>query len=217
VDLYAAIQDVRDRGVDEDAADDLTVTRALARARMTIDAYCGRDFLRRRETYHVDGSGSDALFLEDRPVIKVTKLAVDGIKVEPESYCLYEAAGYIRMVGDRTIFMGYPGTFPVGVQNVDVTGIFGFDVFPDEVVEASVLLALMFLRLMRGEANVTESQANTTDKAIGIRRVKVDDLSVDFEYPRETVVDASRTKTTGLAEADRLLWRHRRDLEAIVV
>jgi hypothetical protein len=217
VDLYATIQDVRDRGVDEDAADDLTVTRALSRARMMIDAYCGRDFLRRRETYYVDGSGTGALFLEDRPVVKVTKLAVDGMKVEPESYCLYEDAGYIRMTGDRTIFMGYPGTFPAGVQNVEVTGIFGFDVVPDEVVEASVILALMFLRMMRAEANVTESQANSTDKAIGIKRVKVDDLSVDFEYPRETVVDASRKRTTGLAEADRLLWRHRRDLEAVVI
>ncbi|MHC5058504.1 MAG: hypothetical protein ACYTKD_27925, partial [Planctomycetota bacterium] len=37
-----------------------------------------------------------------------------------------------------------------------------------------VLLTLAFLRMMRGEANVTESQANTTDRAIGIKRVKVD-------------------------------------------
>ncbi|MHC5057783.1 MAG: hypothetical protein ACYTKD_24190, partial [Planctomycetota bacterium] len=80
-----------------------------------------------------------------------------------------------------------------------------------------VLLTLAFLRMMRGEANVTESQANTTDRAIGIKRVKVDDLSVEFQYPREAVVGAARRKTTGLAEADRLLWRHRRDLEAIAV
>jgi hypothetical protein len=95
--------------------------------------------------------------------------------------------------------------------------VFGFEVVPPEVREACVLLTLAFLRMMRGEANVTESQANTTDRAIGIKRVKVDDLSVEFEYPREAVVGAARRKTTGLVEADRLLWRHRRDLEATAV
>jgi hypothetical protein len=116
-----------------------------------------------------------------------------------------------------TIFAGHPGAFPAGTQNVEITGVFGFETPPPEVKEACVLLALAFIRIMRAEANVAESQANTTDKAVGIKRVKVDDLSVEFQYPRETSVAASRKKTTGVPEADRLLWRHRRDLEAIAV
>jgi hypothetical protein len=113
--------------------------------------------------------------------------------------------------------MGHPGTFPRGSQNVEVHGFFGFDSIPPEVKEACVLLTLVFLRTMRTEANVGESLANTTDKAIGIKRVKVDDLSVEFQYPREATVRASRKKTTGVIEADRLLWRHRRDLEAMAI
>ena len=213
---YATAQDVRDRGVPEEVSD-TDILRALARATVVIDAYCGRDFLRREETHLVDGSGRAAIFLDDRPIIEVAELKVDDAPVDPESFRVYGDAGYIRLVGERTIFMGHPGIFTAGAQNVEVRGVFGFETVPPEVKEACVLLGLMFLRMMRGEANVTESQANTTDRAIGIKRVKVDDLSVEFEYPREASIGASRRKTTGLAEADRLLWRHRRDLEAIAV
>jgi len=214
---YSTIQDIRDRGVTADVADDLAVTRALGRATLVIDGYCGRDFRRREETYFVDGTGGPALFLDDRPVIEIAGLKVDDAEVAADSYRVYGDAGYVRFIGDRTIFMGHPGVFPAGTQNVEVHGFFGFDEIPAEVKEACVLLTLAFLRSMRAEANVGESQANTTDRAIGIKRVKVDDLSVEFQYPREATVSASRKKTTGVIEADRLLWRHRRDLEAMAI
>ena len=215
--MYATIQDIRDRGVSEDVADDMTVTRALGRATLMIDGYCGRDFWRREETYLVDGTGRAALFLDDRPVIEVAELKVDGAAIPAESFRLYGVAGYVRLVAERTIFMGHPGAFARGSQNVEVRGSFGFEEVPPEVKEACILLTLAFLRMMKAEANVGEQQANTTDKAIGIKRVKVDDLSVEFQYPREATIGASRKKTTGIPEADRLLWRYRRDLEAAAV
>ncbi len=214
---YATVQDIRDRGVTDDVADDLTVLRALGRATLMIHGYCGRDFLRRDETYFVDGTGTAALFLDDRPVIEIAEIKVDGAAVPADSYRVYSDAGYIRMVGDRSIFMGHPGIFPCGTQNVEVTGTFGFEEPPPEVREACVILTLAFLRMMLSEANVGASQANTTDKAIGIKRVKIDDLSVDFQYPRDATVGATRKKTTGVVEADRLLWRYRRDLEAMAI
>lgn len=214
---YATVQDIRDRGVSEDVADDLTVTRALGRATLMIDGYCGRDFWRREETYLVDGTGGPALFLDDRPVIEVAELKMDDYPVPSESFRLYGKIGYIRFVGGRSIFAGHPGIFPRGAQNVEVHGFFGFEDVPPEVKEACIILALAFLRMMAAEVNVGEQLANTTDKAIGIKRVKVDELSVEFQYPREATVGASRKKTTGVIEADRLLWRHRRDLEAMVI
>ena len=102
-------------------------------------------------------------------------------------------------------------------RHTEIRGFFGFEEVPPEVREACVLLALVFVRTMKAEVNVGAQQANTTDKAIGIKRVKVDDLSVEFQYPREATVSASRKRTTGLIEADRLLWRHRRDLEAMAI
>ena len=214
---YATVQDLRDRGVSDEAADDSAVLRALGRSTIVIDSHCGRDFLLREETLRVDGSGKATLFLDDWPVVEVAMLRVDGYPIDAASYRLYGHSGYIRFVGGRSIFAGHPGTFPRGSQNIEITGRFGFETVPPEVKEAAILLTLMFLRMMRGEANVAEPQGNTTDKAVGIKRVKVDDLSVEFEYPRDVAVDATRRRTTGLIEADRLLWRYRRDIEAMVV
>jgi len=215
--MYASVQDMRDRGVDESAADDAAVEQALARATVIIDAYCGRDFWKREETYKLDGTGKASLFIDDRPVIKVNRLKVDGQVVQSKSFVLYKDAGYIRLNDEISIFTGRSGVFPEGAQNIEVRGFFGYEEPPPEVKEACILLALAILRSRQAEANVTESQANTTAKAVGIKRVKIDDLSVEYEYPREVEVSASKRRTTGLMEADRLLVRYRRDLEAMAV
>jgi len=215
--MYASVQDMRDRGVDPVAADDAAVEQALARAKVVIDAYCGRDFWKREEIYKLDGTGKASLFLDDRPVIEVLELKVDGQIVQPESYAIYCDAGYVRLNGGLSIFAGHPGVFPEGAQNIEVHGFFGYEEPPPEVKEACILLALAILRSKEAEANITESQANTTAKAIGIKRVRIDDLSVEYEYPREVAVSATKKRTTGLLEADRLLVRYRRDLEAMVI
>jgi len=214
---YASVQDIRDRGVDETAANDAAVEQALARALVIIDAYCVRDFLKREETYKLDGTGKASLFLDDRPVIEVSELKVDGQIVQPESFVLYNDAGYIRLNDGLSIFAYRSGVFPKGAQNIEVHGFFGYEEPPAEVKEACILLALAILRSKQEEANVSESQANTTAKAIGIKRVRIDDLSVEYEYPREVAVGAEKKRTTGLLEADRLLVRYRRDLEAMVI
>jgi hypothetical protein len=214
---YASLQDIRDRGVDQADADDAAVERALARATLVIDAYCGRDFWKRDETYLVDGTGKDAIFLDDRPVVQVTELKADEQIISPDSYLVYSQAGYIRLNGGISLFGSYPGVFPKGAQNIEVHGFFGYENVPPEIGEACILLSLMFLRSAQAEANIAESQANTTDKAVGIRRVKIDELSVEFEYPKDVAVGTSRRRTTGLVEADRLLARFRHDLEAMAI
>jgi len=215
--MYASVQDMRDRGVDPSAADDAAVEQALARATVIVDSYCGRDFLKREETYLIDGNGKASLFLDDRPVIEVIELKIDALVVQPEMYAVYKEAGYLRMNGEITIFAFSLGVFAEGVQNVEVHGFFGYEEPPAEVKEACILLALAILRSKEAESNISESQANTTAKAIGIKRVKIDDLSVEYEYPREATVSATTKRTTGLLEADRLLVRYRRDLEAMVI
>jgi len=215
--MYASVQDMRDRGADETSADDAAVEQALARATVVIDAFCSRDFWKREKIYKLDGKGKAALFLDDRPVIKVSRLKVDGQVVQSKSYVVYNNAGYIRLNDGFSIFAYRSGVFPEGVQNIEVHGFFGYEEPPPEVKEACILLALAILRSRQAEANVTESQANTTAKAVGIKRVKIDDLSVEYEYPREVGVGAEKKRTTGLVEADRLLVRYRRDLEAMAV
>jgi len=215
--MYASVQDIRDRGVDPASAEDQAVEQALARAAVVIDAYCGRDLVKREATYKLDGKGKASLFLDDRPVIEVSELKVDEQIIPPGKYVVYGEAGYVRLYDELSIFTGSTGVFPEGAQNIEVHGFFGYEEPPPEVKEACILLALAVLRAKQTEADVSESQANTTSKAIGIKRVKIDDLSVEYEYPREASISAAKQRTTGLLEADRLLVRYRRDLEAMAI
>lgn len=215
---YCTIQEVRDRGVAPEAASDEAVGKAIARAGRAIDAYAGRDFLKREATYRVDGDGTESLFLDDRPVIEVLELRVDGRALSPGEFVLYEEAGYIRLVGARRdIYAGFPGVFPRGERNVEVHGFFGFEAVPPEVNEAAILLAIEFLRTGPAEADVAAGAGASTRNAIGIRRVRIDEISVDFEYPRDVRAGAGRRTTTGLAKADALLNRFRQWLHPVAV
>ena len=218
-DPYASLQDVRDRGVTPQAADDAAVLKALDRATTMIEAFTGRDFRRREETYLVDGDGTESLFLEDRPVIDVLELKVEGLSVERSRFALYGQAGYLRLDNAvRNLFAGFPGVFPTGPQNVEVRGVFGYDTPPPEVREAAILLAIEFLRAGPSEADVSAGTAESTRNAIGISRVKIDEISVDFQYPSDLKGGSGGSLTTGLLKADGLLTRFRRTfLHAAVV
>jgi hypothetical protein len=207
---YCSLQEIRDRGVTVEAAPDADVEKAIARATKTVDVFSGRDFLKREATYRVDGNGTESLFLDDRPVVEVLDLSVDGLFLAPETYVLYPDAGYIRLNGARrSIFAGFPGIFPKGARNVEVHGFFGFEAVPPEVNEAAILLAIEILRTGPAEADVAAGSSASTRNAIGIRRVRIDEISVDFEYPSDLKAGAGKVVTTGLPKADALLNRFR--------
>lgn len=215
---YCALQEIRDRGVSAEAAPDETVEKAITRAGRVVDVYAGRDFLKREATYRIDGNGTESLFLDDRPVVEVLELRVDDYVLTPESYVLYPDAGYIRLNGARrSIFAGFPGIFPKGARNVEVHGFFGFESVPPEVNEAAILLAIEFLRTGPAEADVAAGSAASTRNAIGIRRVRIDEISVDFEYPSDLKAGAGKVLTTGVLKADALLNRFRQWLHPVAV
>jgi hypothetical protein len=96
-----------------------------------------------------------------------------------------------------------------------VVGKFGFEEVPPEVKESCILLALNILKNRATEADVSKSSSSSTEKAVGIKSVKVGDIAVQFEYPR--LAASVLKKTTGVYEADRLLLKYRKDLEAVVI
>jgi len=216
-DTYAAIQDMRDRGVAIEAADDAKVQSALDRACVAIDSYCGRNFHKRDETYKLDGTGRRLLFLDDRPVIEIERIAVDDLELRSEDYRVYRDEGYVKLVGyTLDLFTRLAGVFPLGEQNVEVKGKFGFQAVPHEVKEACILLTLDILKNRASEADVSKSSSSSTEKAVGIKSVKVGDIAVQFEYPNLARSSTLR-KSTGVYEADRLLLKYRKDLEAVVI
>jgi hypothetical protein len=214
---YCTLQEIRDRGITVEAAPDEAVERAIARATRMVDVFTGRDFLKREATYLLDGTGTELIFLDDRPVIEVLELRVNGHGLLPRDFVVYPDAGIVRLNGARRdIFSGFPGVFPKGAQNLTVRGLFGFETVPPEVNEACIRLAIEILRAASEEANVSGGSSLTTRKAIGIRHVRIDDIAVDFEYP-SSVKEGGRLLTTGLPEADGLLARWRRDLHAMAI
>ena len=216
--MYSTIQDMRDRGVAEDAADDAKVQAALERACVAIDTYCRRNFHERQETYRLDGTGRRLLFLDDRPVIEIERIAADDLELMPEDYRVYRDEGYVKLVGyTLDLFTRLAGVFPLGEQNIEVKGKFGFQAVPPEVKEACILIALDILKNRASEADVTKSSSSSTEKAVGIKSVKVGDIAVQFEYPSMVAKGSVLKRTTGVFEADRLLLKYRKDLEAVVI
>jgi hypothetical protein len=218
VSAYCTLQEIRDRGVTPEAAADEAVEKAIARATRTVDVFIGRDFLKREATYQVDGNGTESIFLDDRPVIEVLNLRVDDLLLAPASYVLYPDAGYIRLNGARrSIFAGFHGFFPKGARNVEVQGFFGFESVPPEVNEAAILIVLEFLRTGPAEADVAAGSSASTRHAIGISRVRIDEISVDFAYPSDIRAGPGRVVTTGVPKADALLSRFRQWLHPVAV
>jgi len=212
---YATIQDVRDRGVSFEAATNAQVFTALERATRMIDSYAGRDFRARDRIVRVDGSGAETIFLDDRPVAKVKDLLVDGLRLDPPTYVLYGEEGYIKLDGTARSILA--GVFPKGNQNVEVRALFGFLAVPPEVKEACILLAIEFLRTGPAEADVAAGSSASTRNAIGISRVRIDEISVDFQYPNDLKAGSGRMLTTGLPKADALLNRFRQWFHPIAV
>jgi len=217
-DTYITIQDIRDRGVTEEAAGDDAVESAIERACLVTDSYCGRNFLQREETYHLDGTGRRLLLLDDRPIIEIERIAADDLELNPEDYRVYRDEGYIKLVGyTLDLFTRLAGVFPLGEQNIEIKGKFGFQAVPPEVKEACILLVLDILKNRASEADVSKSSSSSTENAVGIRSVKVGDIAVQFEYPNMVTKTSAFARTTGVYEADRLLLKYRKDLEAVVI
>jgi hypothetical protein len=202
---YCSVADLRDCGITPEMATDEEVRRAIQRARETIDAFCNRNFWRREERYFLDGDGTQSVFLEDRPIVAVLTLKVDEDVLHPYEYRVYGDSGYIKLVRGR---------FPEGAQNIEVFGQFGFAVIPSEVKQACIALSIDALREMKSELDLTKATSNSTRNAIGLKRAKIEDISVEFEYPRSS---DKRRATTGSPLADSMLMKFRRDMEATVV
>lgn len=202
---YCTIDDIRDRGIDETKADNAQIQTAIGMAVTAIDAYCRRDFWLREKSYWLDGDNSTDLFVDDIPIVSVIKLALDGI---PETeFRIYRELGLIRLLDTL---------YPEGVQNIEVCGRFGFEKIPAEVKESCILLAVKALRALKGdEYDPTKTISGSTQNAIGLKRAKIEDISVEFEYPKS---DNSGTGAScGDEQADALLLKYRRKCSVAVV
>jgi len=215
---YCSVADLRDRGITPEMATDEDLRKSIRIATQIIDSFCNRNFWRREERYLLDGDGTSVLFLEDRPIIKISKLKVDGVELSPSEYRVYGEPGYIKLAGLNPIpGKNIKGLFPKGEQNIEVYGQFGFVTIPAEVRQACILLSIDVLREMKSEIDLTKSTSNSTRNAIGLKRAKIEDISVEFEYPYSLTHGKERRLTTGNSDVDSMLLKFKKDMETTVV
>jgi len=136
----------------------------------------------------------------------------------PSEYRTYGEPGYIKLVGLNPVpSKNIKGLFPRGEQNIEVYGQFGFITIPSEVRQACILLSLDNLRDMKSEIDLTKSTSNSIRNAIGLKRAKIEDISVEFEYPRSLIAGERKRITTGNSEVDSMLLKFKKDMEATIV
>lgn len=216
---YCSVTDLRDRGITIDMAADAEIEKSIRIATMFINLFCNRDFWLRDKRYYLDGSGTNVLFLDDRPIISISELKADGIELASSEYKVYAEPGYIKLVGLYPVpGKNIKGLFPKGEQNIEVYGQFGFEVIPDEVKEACILLSIDILGELKTEIKLTKTTTGSSiENAIGLKRAKIEDISVEFEYPKDISPESRKRTSTGNSKVDSMLLKFKKDMEAIVV
>lgn len=159
---YVTVEQLRDEGVSLDVSD-AQLTRVIRRASAQIDAWCHRWFSPRAMTLLLDGPGHDILQIGP-PIISVSRVRIvtpgdiilpifqeivdlTNVKVfnrhltqgltdpddraNPKLQWILASDEYTRRLPDVVRY----GWWPRGVQNIEVTGYFGYtDPDPDEIV-----------------------------------------------------------------------------------
>ncbi|MFH1230004.1 MAG: phage head-tail connector protein [Planctomycetota bacterium] len=127
------------------------------------NSYCKRQFLSRPYTEYIDGKGNDTIYLKHRPVTAVTTIHDDVDRVfdsntliNSSEYYPYENEGYVRLFGETKQFFTR-GIFQVGVANVKVVYVAGYETIPKAVNLACRKLVIKLFRQREKEGVKSES------------------------------------------------------------
>ncbi len=219
--IYALVADMRDEGVTGDAASDVRVQTALVVASRMIDRITGRFFSPRYSVYRFDGRDGRKLTMWD-PIIALEELVVESELVTPIAtpITLDDVRVYNRHISqnmtnpdDRNSpkieFVELEGVrwfgglkFPSGVQNIKVTGLFGYTEHdgsgvgktPDLIRHVAKLLALREIP----ELTETSCRADARDQW-RVTEERTRDQTVKYAAPTKW------GQWTGDAEIDQIL------------
>lgn len=150
---YATVQQLRDEGVLTSQATDAQLLTKIRRMSALIDRWTGRWFYPKATVLTLDGTGKNMLLIGP-PIISVSqvKLLGQGAVLMSASDDIVELAEIrvfnrhltqgltdpddrnspkiqwliFQRIGDRLIEVVNQGLFPLGVQNIEVTGVFGY-------------------------------------------------------------------------------------------
>jgi hypothetical protein len=150
-----------------DATDDVQLLAACERATAAVDSYLASirggyvgfaaasnaRTAAGSNTRTYSGTGHDTLFIDDADSVGTVK--VDGVTIDADSYAAEPLNGkpkrYLTFILP-TSSAGYglqPATWYRGTANVTVTGYWGLAIVPNDVVETTLALAILYWRRMQ--------------------------------------------------------------------
>lgn len=229
-DTYCSVQDLRDEGVTVAVANDVRLQKLVKLASRYIENYTGRWFTPRTLTFKLDGRGTSVLFFH-HPIISINTVTIELTPgtVNPLALDLNDLSIYNRHVreglldpddrnnpkleffrSNEDIIRAAPGStflvFPIGRQNVEIDGVFGYTDFdstpkgktPELIREACARIAIRLLPL-----KVKQGLGG----AGSIWKMVTRDQRVEFGEPSRIAIQGA---FTGDPEIDQLLAKFRR-------
>lgn len=137
--------------------DEELLTELIARVSDGVMAYCGREFALADYAEYHDGDGSDALLLNQRPVVEVYALSEGGAEIEAEDFAVYPELGMVRLTS---------GVFGRGARNVYAAYRAGYEAIPGDVEQAAVQWAAAFYQGRGGGAGRAIASERVGDYAV---------------------------------------------------
>jgi len=223
---YTTVQAMRDEGV-PDPPTDARLQSLITLASQQIDKWTGRWFEPRNLVFHLDGTGKRSIHLE-APIISISEIVLDDetvlllpdIKVynrhitenltfpDDRQNPLLEVYQNLR---DELRFSLGLKVFPIGQQNVKVTGVFGYTDHDGSVNGATPLLIeeackMMVMRMLEP----LYAADPTSDALVGHRVVemKTRDQTVKLASPEKSYLPGS-WPYTGDQRIDQILMSFR--------
>jgi len=121
-----------------ETAQDVLLQDLIARLGAWAERYCDRSFAKATYTEQRDGDGMDTLLVRQWPLVSVTSLYDDplrvfgaGTQIAASDFAVYANQGMIRLDGL---------VFSVGIQNVQVTYEAGYADIPEDLQQALIEL-----------------------------------------------------------------------------
>lgn len=146
VDDAAQILNVEESGLIE-------LERLINSASSRIERYCRTRFKKRTLTLTLNGPDFDLLDLGS-PVVSVASVTLGGVALTASDYEVLNERGQLLRSGGWTDPIG---SRPQGIKNVVVSGDFGWDPVPHEVITA--LYMIMRVRLNRVGSEGLQSES----------------------------------------------------------
>lgn len=230
---YTTIQALRDEGVTEALASDARLQEKIELASMLVDRYTGRYFEPRSKVITVDGHGAPGLLLEE-PIISISNVRIlnadpftsDFSTLELDDVRIYNrhlSQGLLdpddrdnprlewfyseRRNGHRNHFD--LNNWPVGVQNIEITGVFGYTE-PDSSPQGRTPLLIKRateLIVIRDLTQLVDVDTRSSDLNRGrITKLKTRDQEIAYASPSASAFAHQGTGFfTGDPQIDNLL------------